>query len=336
MTKILFSCLIGISLSLVISWIIFQTDFFHQILIRILGRKEYDDWHSRFNSLIGEKSLNLGFSSPGKATDKNQALKESQNSRGPVNWQEQIFTKIKASPEVKKILEELYNGKKKWLSNLRCKSGLSESKVQSYCREILANEQDFSHFNSSTLMDYLSLRCFLIDFRVYGPDNLTDREVALMGIYLSKCGVSEQQLHRYWKQNKNSIKLKFKARSDHQLWRVEKELSYQYMRVHSLEKQIKTWVEKMEKEFSQGQKQKQKQGPSTKSNILRLNPEKYQDALKIFEIQNISSKSSLKKQYRKLALKFHPDRAERGEKALAHKNFVQVQKAYETLQKYAA
>lgn len=336
MIKILISCLLGIGLSLGLSWIIFQTDFFHGLLQRLFGKKQADNWHDHFNSIIGDRlrELNLGH----QRKPRGRLSKEKQTSKGPTNWQEEILSSLNGKPEILSMIKSLYRGDELLIKKLGRESGVSRKEVQSYFREIIAGDRDFSHFNQREFWDHLILRVYLINFRENVKDNPRDRDLGLMGIYLGKCGLSDQQLNGYWKESPKSITLKFKARPAGQLFKVERELAFQFKSLMTLDKKIQQWIDKnqnYENKRSENQKRKEPKGNSY-SRILRLNPDKVPDALEIFEIKSVSNQSSLKKQYRKLALKFHPDRADGESKELAHKKFVQLQKAYETLKKKAA
>ena len=57
---------------------------------------------------------------------------------------------------------------------------------------------------------------------------------------------------------------------------------------------------------------------------------------KILDVSNSASEDEVKKAYRKLAMRFHPDRLQglsEGEKKSAETKFLRVQKAYENIKK---
>jgi curved DNA-binding protein CbpA len=335
MVTILISCLFGIGLSLAISWVLFKTDFVHKILKDILGQKQADDWHTRFNNLVGEKAQGFGIKIDSK-TSQTAKSKTKWSEERPRNWQEEVFKNLKGSFDVVEFLKSIYTGDKAAIKKVSTMAKNDSKKAHSYLREVLAYEADFSFFNKNSVIDYLALRVFLMSFRENASQLKEDHDYALMGYYLSKCGISDKQLHEYWKKNKNSLYLKFKARSLTQALKVEQELAYQFKKISVLEKNILSFKLRIENYSPKSSKQNNKKQQKTKEKPQNLNPDKYQDALKIFDISSISSKSSLKKQYRKLAMQYHPDRVEGSDKAKAHKEFVQIQKAYETLQKFAA
>lgn len=60
------------------------------------------------------------------------------------------------------------------------------------------------------------------------------------------------------------------------------------------------------------------------------------NSYKILEIEKSASNEAVKKAYRKMAKKYHPDRVNTENEAIkkgAEEKFKQVQKAYETIQK---
>lgn len=336
MVTVLISCLFGIGLSLIVSWVIFKSNFLQNIMKSIFGVDQVDNWHTRFNHLIGEKAKKFG----GKFDDSEQKIKTkiSEKVERPKNWQEEIFTKIQGNDSIIKFIKDTYHGDKNNIRKIAILAKVDSRRIQTFVREILASESDFSFFNIQSITEYFALRCYLQSFRENSSNLKEENDYALMGIYLSKCGISEKQLHEYWIKNKKSIYLKFKVRPVSQCLKVEKELAYQYKKLSILEKNILSFKLKIEnfKESNRNKSSNSTHKQTHKNNVIRLNPDKYQDALKIFNINEISSKSSLKKQYRKLAMEYHPDRVQSKDKDKAHKEFVQIQKAFETLSKYAA
>ena len=73
---------------------------------------------------------------------------------------------------------------------------------------------------------------------------------------------------------------------------------------------------------------------SSRANNYTQNSSSFWDPYKILEIQSDASQEDIKKAYRQLAGKYHPDKVEHlGEefKALAEKRFKEIQQAYQEL-----
>ncbi|MBT7609486.1 MAG: J domain-containing protein [Bacteriovoracaceae bacterium] len=304
--------------------------------------KNCENWERSFNKMIRFETLKLG-----------NLIRSNPFTPQSVKKEKQIYKNTAKDKLAQKIKEQWYSCDSKTLNSIRHHLkdqghlDISGLPIKMLIKEIIVQE-NYNHIKGNKLSEHLLSKLYIKTLKeeILRESDLNERiklnedinlHNAVILLYIHKLGASEKVYREQLITSPKSLILRLKSFSVSQLDIIDREILLKHTTIKSFYNYLKMAARKQKKFetdfFIRKEKAKNKENYKSKSN---LTPAKVQDALKILEMSRIVDLNSLKKNYKKMAMRYHPDRIgseSESESKVAHEKFVNINNAYQTLTK---
>jgi hypothetical protein len=307
---------------------------------RWLNNKK-EDWEGKFKRLVKIEALRMGAIFRRYSESKSSNYEENKNARKKniqnMDKESQRILEGWNSFDSKTLKDITHYFKENGRLNLR---GIS---LKVHMREVLSRK-DYQKLKGIHLRKYLLGKLYLSILRselmrgknvneLIKLNEKVDFHKGLLLVYLLKCGGNEKNLREQLVKSSHILFIRLKSFPHSKHEDIDREMVTVYMSVRNIYNSIRNEARKQQK-FEDEYIYTKNQSKQKKFTGSALNPLKYQDALKIMELSRVIDLNSLKKSYKKLAMKHHPDRMKAeglSHEKKTHERFVKINAAFETL-----
>jgi hypothetical protein len=341
----LLSIVLGSIFSVVMAHVMVNYNW-SRIFLRFFNRNK-SSWEKVFDNMIKFETLRLG--NLIKRNPFRAKKRETSNKKQTDN--------TSVDRESQKLLETWYCCEAKTLRNIQHifkqqgHINILGLPIKMHMRDIISGD-DCKEIKASKLNEYLLAKLYLRTIRdeILRGNSLNnmaklneqiDFNNSVILLYILKCGGSEKSCREQMIKSPKALSLRLKNYSVTKFENIERELLISFQTLKPLFSYIRNEGRKQNK-FAQDYLEKQKKSQNKKNNSKtdkKKTSSHTQEALDILEMSCIVDLKTLKKNYKHMAMKHHPDRQDHNsqkEQQVAHDKFVKINNAYHILSKKCA